>query len=298
MRTDACEDVGMLGARRSSGRGGSLRSVLGLLQDGVLPADLADLCKPAGRACHLKIAAHGWQTKAVSAWRGGDQSAHIGRCPDRSGRPAVGSKSACDDIDVVPIASLSAGARCWHSLPANPNHPHSLHWDCGGGAAGSVAPGAQHLPDSGGGPPFSLASAVAVMLVAAAPVEAAEGFGPVVGAMHLIDGLHSTTGLPWWATFAAAAAGRDEPALPSLLQLSSVTDPSLLLVKCSHTPAISNRFGVSSVIVTRFFTLHRPGPVTSNFCYGLQAAVAPARPVSLGLAILALPLELPIGNRR
>lgn len=37
--------------------------------------------------------------------------------------------------------------------------------------------------------------------------------GPVGAAMSLIDGLHSTTGLPWWATLSVTALGDD----PSLL---------------------------------------------------------------------------------
>ena len=37
--------------------------------------------------------------------------------------------------------------------------------------------------------------------------------GPVGTAMSLIDGLHSTTGLPWWATLSVTALGDD----PSLL---------------------------------------------------------------------------------
>jgi len=49
----------------------------------------------------------------------------------------------------------------------------------------------------------------AAALLAAAPTEAAaaDGFGPVVAAMQLIDGLHSATGIPWWATLAATALG-------------------------------------------------------------------------------------------
>lgn len=49
----------------------------------------------------------------------------------------------------------------------------------------------------------------AAALLAAAPTEAAaaDGFGPVVAAMQLIDGLHSATGIPWWLTLAATALG-------------------------------------------------------------------------------------------
>lgn len=64
-----------------------------------------------------------------------------------------------------------------------------------------------HLVSSGSLQP-SLAAVA--LLAAAAPVEAvaADGFGPVVAAMQLIDGLHAATGLPWWATLSATAVGR------------------------------------------------------------------------------------------
>ena len=49
----------------------------------------------------------------------------------------------------------------------------------------------------------------AAALLAAAPAEVAapDGFGPVVAAMQLIDGLHAATGLPWWATLSLTAVG-------------------------------------------------------------------------------------------
>ena len=37
--------------------------------------------------------------------------------------------------------------------------------------------------------------------------------GPVGAAMSLIDGLHSVTGLPWWATLSVTALGDDPPLL-------------------------------------------------------------------------------------
>lgn len=73
-----------------------------------------------------------------------------------------------------------------------------------------------HMKEEAGSFPGSIRSGLlppslpaAAVLAAAAPVEAAaaDGFGPVVAAMQLIDGLHAATGLPWWATLSATAVG-------------------------------------------------------------------------------------------
>lgn len=52
--------------------------------------------------------------------------------------------------------------------------------------------------------------AAAALFAAAVPAEAvtADGFGPVVAAMQIIDGLQAATGLPWWATLSATAVGK------------------------------------------------------------------------------------------
>jgi hypothetical protein len=57
---------------------------------------------------------------------------------------------------------------------------------------------------------------VAALLAISTPAEAAaaDGFGPVVAAMQLIDGLHVATGLPWWATLSLTAVGESQNVIP------------------------------------------------------------------------------------
>ena len=98
-----------------------------------------------------------------------------------------------------------------HSWAAGLHQPSSN--ERGEGSSTAVA----HVSSSPGGAPTTPAGDMplrprllaAVALVVAAPAEAAEaqGFGPVTGAMHLIDGLHSITGMPWWATLSVTALG-------------------------------------------------------------------------------------------
>ena len=74
--------------------------------------------------------------------------------------------------------------------------------------------GQPHAKEDAGNHPISRGPlqgslSAAALLAAAAPAEMAapDGFGPVVAAMQLIDGLHAATGLPWWATLSVTAVG-------------------------------------------------------------------------------------------
>lgn len=67
------------------------------------------------------------------------------------------------------------------------------------------------------------ATLTAVIMVAAVPSEAVEGFGPVVGAMRLMEGLHSVSNMPWWATLSVTAVGVRLAMLPLSVQQMRAT---------------------------------------------------------------------------
>ena len=96
--------------------------------------------------------------------------------------------------------------------------------------------------------------------------------GPVGTAMSLIDGLHSTTGLPWWATLSVTALGDD----PSLLH---------------PPPALCQTF--TSCLVSAFTS-----SCIMNFCLsaGIRAALFPLAlrqvQASAGLGVLLQQVRL------
>jgi hypothetical protein len=103
--------------------------------------------------------------------------------------------------------------------------------------------GEPHHKDDAGSHPISVGplqgslSAVA-LLAAAAPADmaAVDGFGPVVAAMQLIDGLHAATGLPWWATLSVTAVGEFPCGIPfRCLTMSRSCKLSSLPAAKTHT---------------------------------------------------------------
>lgn len=101
-------------------------------------------------------------------------------------------------------------------------HLHSL-----GDRASASYNGLGHMP-------MRFSAIAAATVVAAAPSGESDGFSPVEGAMQLMDGLHSVTGLPWWATLWAAAVGELSP---SQLLLNFV-----FKLKCVTCYVLSSRF--------------------------------------------------------
>ncbi len=205
--------AGMVSMRSSQAPwlGSRLRRTLALLRAGLLVEEPSAIM-------HLGVSAH--QHGAAiharhSASALGDQthrvSAHEEQCSAGFASPALCGGPENDSAH--PAASDSSLSNAWPSSRSAASRHRSLQGGCsgGGGGDGSACSGAwqaRSLPLAGErrvSPPAIVAAAA--MTLAVDPAEAAEGFGPVVGAMRLIDGLHSATGLPWWATFAAAAAG-------------------------------------------------------------------------------------------
>lgn len=99
------------------------------------------------------------------------------------------------------------------SVPEDFSHHQQLR--SFGDRASASCTGFHHMPTRS-------PAIAAAMVVAAAPSEVSEGFGPVVGAMQLMDGLHSVTSLPWWATLSVAAVGE--------LTLSQLLSPTVFLI--------------------------------------------------------------------
>lgn len=211
---------------------GSLRGAFGSLQHG-LPSDMAEVANTAGPSCLIRRSTNHWYSSpslCPELWASlhvapedGDSLEHVESpaCSSQRGDDRSDDGAACRSPDPSPSSSPAG----------NPTQSHSSHCPHGeiSTACDAMPERAWDLAYTGGSSRGPLASAAAMLVVAAAPAEVANGFGPVVGAMHLIDGLHSVTGLPWWATFATAAAGEPIPAyycqyLPIRTTMSMVSD--------------------------------------------------------------------------
>lgn len=129
----------------------------------------------------------------------------------------------CNDSGVSQLCSLRdwAASRGEAGTVGRPSGPHrscssqqqppaddgqcSGRWQSGGQHHVREEAGQVHI--SCGPLQGSLPAAALLAAVSPAEAAAADGFGPVVAAMQLIDGLHAATGLPWWATLSLTAVG-------------------------------------------------------------------------------------------
>ena len=202
-------EISMLRASQGPRLGSRLRGALALLRRELLAGE-PSAATHRGVPAHQRGAAVHDQQPALAA----DDPSHLASAREGQRSAGFASPALCDDPENDSAPPAAADSSLSSSAAGRPRH-RSLQGDSGGGGGGggddcahNGAWQARSLPLAGerGVLPPAITAAAAIML-AADPAEAAEGFGPVVSAMRLIDGLHSATGLPWWATFAAAAAG-------------------------------------------------------------------------------------------